>query len=332
MAAYLLKKKGFKVMGFTLKFYPGQNSCCDWESLYQAKRVCQRLGIPHYTIDSTDLFKKEIIDYFIASYLEGLTPNPCAFCNRMIKFGFFLEKVRSFGADYLATGHYARIARSKKRYFLKVNKDKKKSQEYFLSLIDPAILKHLIFPLGNYTKEKVKKIAKAKKIIFKPKKESQDVCFVQDKYYPEFIEENITDHHKQRGYIKHVSGKVLGKHKGIYYYTYGQRSGLGVSWTHPLYVTNVDPETKDVIVAEKNLFCRNSFFVHSFNWFLSPKKYKDIKVKVRYNSAPLSCNLRFIDDRVEVKLEKKIDFLAPGQIAAFYRKDTLLGAGIIEKS
>jgi len=331
VAAYLLKKRGFDLIGFTLKFYPEQNSCCDWESLYQAKRLCAKLDIPHYVIDTADLFKKEIIDYFVSSYLRGLTPNPCAWCNRLIKFGFLLKEVQAFGADYLATGHYAAIGRRKGVYFLKRNKDKKKSQEYFLSLLKPEILQHIIFPLANYTKEEVKKIAKNKKIIFKERKESQDVCFVRGKYYPEFIEANTADYHKYRGQIKHINGKTLGRHKGIYYYTYGQRGGLGISWHQPLYVTAINDRTKEIIVVEKDLLYKDTFFVHSLNWFLSPKKYKDIKVKVRYNFDPVSCDLKIIEDKARVKLHKKIDSLAPGQIASFYHKDLLLGAGIIEK-
>ncbi|MBU2473347.1 MAG: 7-cyano-7-deazaguanine synthase, partial [Candidatus Omnitrophica bacterium] len=183
VAAYLLKKKGWEVVGFTLKFHPQENRCCDSESLEQAERLCHRLKIPHYLLDASGMFQKKIIDYFIESYLNGQTPNPCAFCNRFIKFGVFLDKIKSLGIDYLATGHYARLGRKGKDYFFRKAKDGNKSQEYFLALVKPEILKSLVFPLGGYTKPQVKRIAKTKKLLFKERKESQDVCFVKDKTY-----------------------------------------------------------------------------------------------------------------------------------------------------
>ncbi len=332
VAAYLLKEKGFDVVGITLKFYPEQNSCCDWQSLYQARRLCTKLNIPHHLIDVSELFKKTIVDYFIDSYLDGLTPNPCAWCNRLIKFDFLFKEAKAQGADYLATGHYARIGKKGNKYFLRRNKDNKKTQEYFLALLNPQVLKDLIFPLGGYTKEEVKKIAKDKKIIFKERKESQDICFAQGRPYTEFIKAHISKGRNYSGSIKHIDGRSLGEHKGIYYYTYGQRSGLGVSWHKPLYVTAIDSKSKEVIVAEKEHLNKRVFFVHSLNWFLSPKDCKGLKVKVRYNSAPVGCDVKITKGKAKVTLHKSIDSAAPGQVAAFYCKDLLLGAGIIEKS
>lgn len=345
VAAYLLKKKGWDVTGVTLKFHSKTASYYDPEGLYLARQICQKLGIDHCTINVEDLFKKEVIDYFINSYLEGLTPNPCAYCNRLIKFGILLEKIKSLGISYLATGHYVRIAKKKNIYFLRKNKDARKSQEYFLSLIKPSVLRHIIFPLGGYTKKRVKKIAKDKKILFKGKKESQDVCFIKDKYYPEFIEENISDYYKHAGDIKYIKGDVLGRHNGIYYYTYGQREGIGISWQKPLYVAAIDSKTNTLIVGEKEFLYKDSFSVHSLNWFLVPEKcppasklrktngwLKDLKVKVRYNSASYDCSLKITEDKGTVALLEKVDIIAPGQIAAFYYKDLLLGGGIISKT
>lgn len=339
VAAYLLKEKGYEVIGFTLKFYPQENRCCDLESLYQAQRLCHKLDIPHYVLDAASLFRKEIIGYFVSSYLGGLTPNPCAYCNRLIKFGFFFEKIKSFGVDYLATGHYARLVKKGPNYFLKTGKDRKKSQEYFLSLLEPKVLEWLIFPLGNYTKSEVKQIAQDKEIIFKERKESQDVCFVKGKDYSEFIEENILKKSEYRGDIRHVNGKILGRHKGIYRYTYGQRGGLGISWSKPLYVVDIDRKTKAIIVGEKEFLYRDKFSVHSLNWlnladdfFSGSKKLKSIKVKVRYRSKGYDCSLKFAENKVMVCLKQKIDSIASGQIAAFYQQDTLLGAGIISRN
>ena len=338
LAAYLLKRGGWDVVGFTLKFYPEENRCCDLDSLDQARRLCYKLNIPHYILDVGELFHKEIIDYFIDSYLQGLTPNPCAYCNRLIKFGSFLEKLKSLGINYLATGHYARLVKRGGTYLLKSGKDSKKSQEYFLALLNRSVLQHLVFPLGNYTKSEVKRIAKSKKIIYKERGESQDVCFVNEKCYPEFIEKNCKDYHKYSGQIKHVSGEVLGRHKGIYYYTYGQRSGLGLAWKEPLYVTNIDSKDNSVIVGERNCLSKDTFTVDSLNWlypfgqYLSAgRQVKPITVKVRYNSSNFACTLGVEGKTVKVKLAKKIDTIAPGQVAAFYYKDLLLGGGIITR-
>ena len=189
----------------------------------------------------------------------------------------------------------------------------------------------MVFPLGNYTKSEVKRIVKDKKIIYKERKESQDVCFVGEKSYPEFIEKNRSDYYKYSGQIKHVSGKVLGRHKGIYYYTYGQRSGLGLAWKEPLYVTGIDSKDNSVIVGERNCLNKNTFTVKSLNWLYPFKQYKSITVKVRYNSSASACTLKINGKTAKVKLAKKIDAIAPGQLAAFYYKDLLLGGGIIAR-
>ena len=280
-------------------------------------------------LDVGDLFKKEIINYFIDSYLQGLTPNPCAYCNRLIKFGLFFEKIRSFGIDYLATGHYAKLIKKGNNCFIKKNKDTKKTQEYFLALVKPDVLKNIVFPLANYTKIKVKRIARDKKIIFKHRGESQDVCFVKDNNYKEIIEENRPDYYKYSGDIVHLNGKVLGKHRGIYNYTYGQRTGLGISWPKPLYVAGIDSKTNNVIVAESESVGRDEFKVESINWHISPQKFKNIKVKTRYNSSSWDCSVEIKGDKAVVKLKENKDAIAPGQVAAFYYKDLLLGGGII---
>ncbi|MCK4912921.1 MAG: tRNA 2-thiouridine(34) synthase MnmA [Candidatus Omnitrophica bacterium] len=331
LAAYLLKKKGWDVIGFTLKFYPEENRCCDLDSLDQARRLCHKLDIPHYVLDAGELFQKEIIDYFVDSYLQGLTPNPCTYCNRLIKFGSFLEKVKSLDINYLATGHYARLIKKGKTYLLRSGKDSKKSQEYFLALLKPSILKHLVFPLGNYTKSEVKRIAKDKKIIHIERGESQDVCFVEEKSYSEFIEKKCSDYYQYSGQIKHVNGEILGRHKGIYHYTYGQRSGLGLAWKEPLYVVGIYSKDNSVIVGERKYLKNDFFTVNSLNWFYPSKQYKAITVKVRYNSSAFACVLKIDGNSASVKLDKEIDAIAPGQLAAFYYKDLLLGGGIIDK-
>ena len=330
-AAYLLKKEGWDVVGFTLKITPYENSCCDLESLRAIKKLCRNLGIQHYVLDTTEIFKKEIIDYFIKSYLRGMTPNPCAYCNRLIKFGLFLEKIRSFDIDYLATGHYAKIAEEKGSLYIKKNKDTKKSQEYFLSLVRPEVLKWLVFPLAEYTKKEVKGIAKKNGIIFQDRGESQDVCFARGKDYPDFIQANVTDHDRYHGKIRHIDGTCLGEHKGIYNFTYGQRGGLGISWHKPLYVVDIDVSSNTVVVGEKDRLYKDSFLIQDANWFLDPKGCKDLKVKVRYNSKAFSCDIEKHDDKFKVLLKEKVSAITPGQVASFYSDDLLVGGAIIAK-
>lgn len=336
-AAYLLKKQGYDVCGFTLKFYPQDNRCCDLDGLYQAQRLCGKLDIPHYIIDTTDLFKKEIVDYFITSYLSGLTPNPCSFCNRLVKFGYLFEKIRAMGFDFLSTGHYANIIKRKEYFLLKCAQDTVKSQEYFLSLIKPEILPYLIFPLGKFTKDKVKKISRKEKLMFQERKESQDICFVKEKQYYTFIEKMLENPQVYCGDIRHINGKVLGRHKGIYYFTYGQRAGLGISWHEPLYVLKVNEQSNCVIVGEKKYLAKENFSVKNINSFVDWKNYfsankpTDIKVKIRYNSKFYDCVPELKGEKILVTLKAAAPAVTPGQIAVFYHKDAVLAAGVIEK-
>jgi tRNA-specific 2-thiouridylase len=329
-AAYILKKQGYEVSGFTLKFFPQENRCCDLDSLYQAQRLCHHLDIPHYTLDAADFFRREIIQYFIDSYLQGVTPNPCAFCNRLIKFGWFFDKIKSLGMDYLATGHYAKIEQQEGKYFLSRAQDKKKSQEYFLSLVKPQVLSKLIFPLADYQKEEVKAIVKKEKLFFKQRKESQDVCFVTKKPYSDFIERNVDCSGKFSGNIEHVKGKVLGRHKGIYNFTLGQRGGLGIAWTKPLYVIAIDNKTNIVFVGEREYLRKTTFTVGSINWFCLPQSLNNITVKVRYNSPDYECNAVYQEAGLAVTLKKEVEAITPGQIAVFYDGDRVVAGGVIE--
>lgn len=331
-AAYLLKEQGWDVVGFTLKLTPYENSCCDLESLRAIKKLSRALDINHYVLDATDIFRKDIVDYFIKSYLDGTTPNPCAYCNRLIKFGLFLEKIKSFDIDYLATGHYAKIVKEENTTYIKKNKDDKKTQEYFLSLVKPEVLKHIVFPLAEYTKKEVKDIARKNNIIFQERGESQDVCFVQGKDYPEFIQGNVDNCSKYSGKIKHLDGTYLGEHRGIYNFTYGQRGGLGVSWRKPLYVVDIDACSNTVVVGEKDHLYKDSFFIQDENWFLDYKKCKNLKVKVRYNAASFSCSIEKQGDKTKVLLKEKISAITPGQVASFYSDDILAGGAIITKA
>lgn len=331
VAAYLLCAKGYEVIGFTLKFYPHQNRCCDLDSLYQAKRLCHKLSIPHYVIDVKDDFKGIVVKYFIDSYLKGLTPNPCVVCNQKIKFGLFPDKIKSLDIDSIATGHYAQIVKCKDRLYLRRAKDMKKTQEYFLGMIDARILNSLIFPLGEYTKGQVRSIADKEKLIFMRRGESQDTCFIGGRNYVDFIEANISNSNLYAGPIKHINGKVLGRHRGIYSFTYGQRQGLGISWQDSLYVVGIDEGSKTVSVAEKEHTLNRRFSVVSLNWFCSPANYANIKVKIRYNSKLYDCRLETNGLKAVVYLKEDAFLPTPGQLAVFYDDNKVIAGGWIEK-
>ncbi|MDD4183470.1 MAG: tRNA 2-thiouridine(34) synthase MnmA, partial [Candidatus Omnitrophica bacterium] len=252
-------------------------------------------------------------------------------------FGYLFEKIRAMGFNFLSTGHYASIVKRKKHLLLKCAKDIVKSQEYFLSLIKPEILTHLIFPLGSYTKDKVKKISQKEKLMFQERKESQDICFVKEKQYYNFIEKTLKDPQNYYGNIRHINGKILGRHKGIYYFTYGQRTGLGISWHEPLYVLEVNERDNAVIVGEKKYLAKENFSVKNINSFVNWKSYfpdnklTDIKVKIRYNSKLYDCVPELKGERILVTLKTAAEAITPGQIAVFYHKGAVLAAGVIEK-
>ncbi|MFA7676727.1 MAG: tRNA 2-thiouridine(34) synthase MnmA [Candidatus Omnitrophota bacterium] len=337
VSAFLLKRKGWDVLGVTLKFsIPGQQGL-NKINLERAKNICSQLDISHSVIEASDIFTEKIVNYFVESYTCGLTPNPCAFCNRFIKFGFLAEKVKSMGIDYLATGHYARLVKYKGNYFLKSARDKNKSQEYFLSLIRPAVLTSAIFPLSGYTKKKVKSLARKNHLVSGPGKESQDVCFIQDGSYKQFIQNRLPEADDSSGNICHISGKTLGQHAGIHCFTLGQRSGLGISWKEPLYVVDIDPATKTVLVGEKNYLFKDTFKACGLNWFVHPQTplfkrlFNKLTVKIRYNSLAYPCRIILEKDTAKVSLSDCVSAITPGQVAVFYYKDIVVGAGVISR-
>lgn len=338
-AACILKERGWDVYGFTLDL--GVEGFI--QRINEARDLCRRLSIPHFVIDSRQDFQKKIIDYFTESYLKGLTPNPCVYCNEKIKFGVLFSKIKLFGLKYLATGHYARITRKGKFSLLRCGKDKKKTQEYFLARIPARVLPHLVFPLGDYCKEQVKLRMRRKGLADKGKGESQDICFIKNSKLSSFIAARIDDADKYRGEIRHIKGKVLGKHKGIYNFTYGQRNGLGVSWKEPLYVIDIDSRSKQITIGEKEFTYRDKFNLGELNFFLTPRNLAGIdtllddgpkenfRVKFRYNSPFYSCRFHHKGKNLGIRLKEKAKGIAPGQLAVLYYKDYVIGSGIIQK-
>lgn len=330
MAAYFLKQQGYNVVGITLKLYPEVSRCCRLEDIEDARRVAAFLNIPHYVFDFTEPFKKEIVDYFAKEYLAGRTPNPCAFCNWKIKFGLLFKKARQIGACYLATGHYARIVWKDEKPYLAPAKDRNKSQEYFLAFLPPEILRRVIFPLGDFTKEEIQKLAEQIGLPVRGKRESQDVCFVPDGDYIKFLREKYKIKLKP-GRILDRFGRELGIHKGFLAYTIGQRKGLGISASRPLYVIEIDPLKNLLIVGEREHTYKDWIKVKLFLWRGEEKG--EYSVRIRYKHKPAPAKIHVKNGLAEVKFHSPQFAPTPGQIAVFYNEEELvIGAGTIEET
>jgi tRNA-uridine 2-sulfurtransferase len=343
LAAALLKKEGYETVGITFRMWPKEEcgssvgrSCCNLEAVTRARAVAEKLKIPYYVVDFSETFKKEVIDYFCEEYLKGFTPNPCVVCNEKIKFGKLLEKARSLGALSVATGHYANICYNKKtgRYLLKEGKDKAKDQSYFLFNLSQKQLKSAIFPLGSLTKEKVRTLAKKMKLPTFNTVSSQDICFVQDVDYAEYIKKK-TGVRMKPGDVVDKTGKVLGRHKGIPFYTIGQRRGLGIAYKEPLYVTGIDIGQNRIIAGPREEVMKKSLIAERMNWIAIDSLEKPLKTKamIRYNSKKAACIVTKVGkDSVRVDFNEPQAAPTPGQAVVFYDKDIVVGGGWIVSS
>jgi len=335
---HLLKKQGHEITGITMKTwdesYAGQikgSGCFGLNSLANiadAKKVCDKLKIPHYTIDLSKEFKKHILEYFKNEYAAGRTPNPCVFCNQKIKFDLLMKKANEAGVifDKFATGHYAKVEydQSLKRCILKKGIDEKKDQSYFLSMLNQEQLSKLIFPLGSYLKQEVRSIAKEACLPVHDKKESQD-------FYSGGISD-LMDDKAAKGKIVDKQGMTLGYHKGLYSYTIGQRKGLGIAYKHPLYVTGIDKENNRIIAGEKSDLLKKAFYVRDLNWITFDKLHEPLNAKARIRYLHKEAEAMIIpedNEMVLVKFKEPQSAITPGQIAVFYDGDIVLGAGTI---
>lgn len=330
IAGYLLKKEGHEVVGFTLKLWDDGSRCCDLKDIAYAQRFAYKLGIPHYVIDLREEFKKKVVDYFITEYLNGRTPNPCVVCNKEIKFVQLLNKLNFIEFDYIATGHYTRIVKIDKDIFLSKAKDKKKTQEYFLARLDKDMLRKIIFPLGDLTKEEVKKIAQNIDFEFR-RGESQEICFIkQSETYYDFIIKNIDNKKEFTGEIIDKNGKVLGKHNCYFKYTIGQRQGLGLSDRTPYYVIKIDAKQKKVIVGKREDVYRKELIVNNIYWYKNNLPLKmSLKVRIRYNHKEAEAEIEQRADKVHIRFSEPQPAITPGQLAVFYDNELVLGSGWI---
>lgn len=324
VAAYLLKKENYQLAGITFELFESQK-----ETLEKAKNIAQFLKISHYIFDLKKFFKKEIISYFIDSYAKGLTPNPCAWCNRKIKFGKVLKlAVKNLKIEKFATGHYAKIETYKENLLLKRAKDKNKDQTYFLALINYEIIPYLLFPLGDLTKNEVKSLGKE---VFKflEYKESQDICFLKNKTLKEFLSLYLPE---KKGPVIY-GNKFVGTHSGIHWYTIGQRKGLGIPLGKPLYIIDLDSKENRIILGEEKDLFSEGLILEDFNFHLPLNLWTNPLAQIRYKTS-----LKEVKDIIKINREYKILFkdpvkgVTPGQICAFYENDFLLGGGVIKKA
>ena len=342
LAAALLLKKDYEVIGVTFRMWPKEEcgasfgrACCNLEAVTRARAVAGDLGIPYYVFDFSEEFKSNVIDYFCDEYLAGYTPNPCVICNERIKFGLLRKKALALGADLIATGHYADKGFNRRtgRFFLKEGVDPEKDQSYFLFSLSQEQLSHALFPLSDYTKRRVRAAAKKFKLKTHNTASSQDICFIQNLDYAEYIKKKTGVEIKE-GDIVDKEGKVLGAHKGIPYYTIGQRRGLGIAYSEPLYVTDIDRSRNRVIVGLKRDVLKKSLLAHRINWMA----IKDIdgqirvKAKIRYNHKAEDATVSRVDrDLVRVDFDMPQEAPTPGQAVVFYNKGIVVGGGWIKE-
>ena len=281
VAAALLKQAGHDVFGATMRLADNAKS---QHAIADARKVAEKLKIPHHVVDLQSIFQRVIINDFCREYGLGYTPNPCVLCNRHIKFGILWEKVKALGADFLATGHYAKIEQtSRGKYVLKKGKDKTKDQSYFLCQLTQEQLKHSLFPIGELTKDKVRKIAQEMGLHVAARNESQEICFVTDNDHARFLKEHFPGK-VETGPILDLKGKKLGEHQGIMFYTVGQRKGLGVTGAEPLYVIAIEPEKNAIIAGTKKETYASELVADNLNWIRGemPEKPLKIKTRIRY--------------------------------------------------
>jgi tRNA-specific 2-thiouridylase len=332
VAAALLKEEGHEVIGMTMQLMPrNENACGGLDAIEDAKKVAYQLGIPHYVIDFRDIFARTIIDDFCQEYSLGRTPNPCVRCNEYIKFGALREKAAAIGADFIATGHYARIERDGNQMYLKKGADTKKDQSYFLCRLTREQLSHTVFPIGYLTKTQVRQIAREKGLPTASRPESQEICFIPDNDYAGFIKNHIPQS-SQPGPILDGLGNVLGEHRGITAYTIGQRHGLGIATAEPLYVTAIAPDRNAVVVGTKAQTYGTEMVAGNLNWLATDRLEHpiNIKAKVRYRHPEAEATVTPLDnDNVYVKFTAPQMAITPGQTIAFYDGNTVIGGGTI---
>ena len=344
VAAALLLEQGYNVVGVTMNLWPRKsmveadtrhNICCSLESVNDARRVADRLGIPHYTLNFRDVFDREVVRDFLAEYARGRTPNPCIRCNRFVKFDALLAKALSWGANYIATGHYARVERSPEgRYLLKKALYSAKDQSYALYSLSQQQLAHTLFPLGGLEKSETRRIAADLGLATADKPESQELCFVPDGDYVGYISQRLPSA-AMPGPIRNLKGEVLGTHPGIAFFTVGQRKGLGIATGKPLFVVELLPEENTVVVGEREELYSRGLLADDANWIAMVRPVGQIRVsaKIRYRSTDVPALAEMgLDGSVRIEFDEPQRAVSPGQAVVLYDDDTVVGGATIRRA
>jgi tRNA-specific 2-thiouridylase len=341
VAAALLVQAGHRVIGVTLNVWPEHGSvqvveredaCCALGAVEDARRVCARLGIPHYVVNFRNVFQQYVIDNFVAEYRRGRTPNPCVRCNQFIKFDALLAKAEALGADCVATGHYARTTRlASGRWALRRAVDNKKDQSYVLYVMSQERLARTIFPLGEHTKEQTRAIAEELQLHVAGKVESQEICFVPTRDYRDYLREHDPSASRP-GRILNLGGRVVGRHEGVAFYTIGQRRGLGLTSDRPLFVVDIWPDENVLVVGEDADLYRTDALVADANWMAIERLDTPLRVgaKARYKAEEAAATIEpYGDGEVHVVFETPQRALTPGQTIVFYDGDIVVGGGTL---
>ena len=341
VAAYLLKEQGYDVIGVTMQIWQDEErcgieengGCCGLSAVDDARRVASALDIPYYVLNFKDEFRKCVINPFVEAYLHGRTPNPSILCNRHDKRESLLKKSMELGADYIATGHYARITRLENgRYAIRNSVTAKKDQTYALYSLTQFQLSHTLMPVGGYEKEKIREIAGELGLPVAAKPDSQDICFVPDNDYAAVIMKEAAGRVPEAGNFVNAAGGVLGRHKGIIHYTVGQRKGLNLAMGYPVFVTEIRPETNEVVIGEAGDVFTDALVCNDLNFMAVDGITEPVEAvaKIRYSHAGEGCVIEKIgDDRVKCTFKKPVRAVTAGQAVVFYREDYVLGGGTI---
>lgn len=341
VAAWLLKEQGYDVIGVTMQIWQDEEpevqeengGCCGLSAVDDARRVAERLEIPYYVMNFKKEFKENVMDYFVREYIGGKTPNPCIACNRFVKWESLLKRSMDIGADYIATGHYARIEKLENgRFALRKSATAAKDQTYALYNLTQHQLSHTLMPVGEYTKDEIRAIAEKIGLTVANKPDSQEICFIPDHDYAKFIEEN-TDCRLPEGNFVDKDGNILGRHQGITHYTVGQRKGLNLAMGRPVFVTAIRPETNEVVIGDNEDVFSRRLTCSKLNWMAVdgiPGEGMRVTAKIRYSHKGAPCMIRIIgEDLLECVFDDPQRAATPGQAVVFYDGEYVVGGGTI---